>query len=277
MLSRGRAFGGVVGILEGGVRGPTRDAVLLEVVHLEHQRLLAPHAREPVPVVLGVVGAGVGLPLAAGIEPLGDDEVVERDAAGVADREREGLDRMPDRPPHLDDGKAPREQILGLVGQDVAHALRPRPFGIVVVRAAHDLADFLGLAQLVVGGAQRMVEHDDALGPALGFDQLDHFRIVDPPDFILVVEIAHLGRVIDKTETVAIELEAIHLEPAVVHLHLARIVGSAAAAIVGAGLAGIGEQPLAVVLDVVDGRLQDIGSIFDFGEDGHGNLLLIRG
>ena len=177
----------------------------------------------------------------------------------VADRQREGFDRMPDRPPHLDDGEAARQQILGLVGKDIAHPLRPRPFGVVVVGAAHDLADFLRLAQLVVGGAQRMVEHHDALGAALGFDQLDHFRIVDPPDFILVVEIAHPGRMVDEAEAVAVELEAIDLEAAVVHFHLPRVERAATAPVVGAGRTGIGEQVLAVVFDVVDGRLHDIG------------------
>ena len=36
--------------------------------------------------------------------------------------------------------KAAAKKILSLVGQQIAHPLRSRPFGIVVVSAAHDLA-----------------------------------------------------------------------------------------------------------------------------------------
>src|SRR5262245_27465210 len=82
-------------ILEGGVRGPARHAFLLRVVDLEHQRLLAAHAREPVPAMPGIVGARVGLALAVLIDALRDDEVLKRDTACIANREREGLDRMP--------------------------------------------------------------------------------------------------------------------------------------------------------------------------------------
>src|SRR4051794_5236197 len=38
-------------VLERGVRAPARAAVFERVEHLEHQRLVAPHAREPVPAV----------------------------------------------------------------------------------------------------------------------------------------------------------------------------------------------------------------------------------
>src|SRR5262245_10176900 len=53
---------------------------------------------------------------------------------------------MPDRPPHLHDGKAPLQELVGLVREQVAHALRAGTFGVVVVDAAHDLADLARLA-----------------------------------------------------------------------------------------------------------------------------------
>src|SRR6516162_367367 len=43
------------GILEGGVGGPARTAVLHRIKHLEYIGLLAPHAREPVPLVFRIV------------------------------------------------------------------------------------------------------------------------------------------------------------------------------------------------------------------------------
>src|SRR5262249_62031270 len=98
---------------------------------------------------------------------VGNDETLERDAARVADAEREGFDRMADRPPHLHDGEAALEQLVGLVRQQVAHALWPRPFGVVVVRTAHDLADPLALAQLVVRAPQGMLNHHHAPPTAL--------------------------------------------------------------------------------------------------------------
>src|SRR5262249_59375016 len=51
---RGRVF-------ERGVGRPAGAAVPRGVVDLEDQRLLAPHARQPVPAVLGIVSDGVGL------------------------------------------------------------------------------------------------------------------------------------------------------------------------------------------------------------------------
>ena len=44
------------GIVEGGVGGPAGAAVFERIVDLEHDRLLAPHAREPEPFMRGVVG-----------------------------------------------------------------------------------------------------------------------------------------------------------------------------------------------------------------------------
>ena len=53
---------------------------------------------------------------------------------------------MVDRPPDLDDREPALEQRLGLLAHDIAHALRPGPFGVVVMDAADDVADFLRFA-----------------------------------------------------------------------------------------------------------------------------------
>ena len=118
MLSRGRALGGEVGSSKAVCAVQRARPSLSAVEDLEHQRLVAPHAREPVPLVLRIVGDGVGLADAVGIAALGDDEIVERDAARVADRERKALDRMADRPPHLDDGEAALEQLVRLLAAE---------------------------------------------------------------------------------------------------------------------------------------------------------------
>src|SRR3954465_348112 len=115
------------------------------------------------------------------------------------------FDRMVDRPPHLNDREAAAQQCLGLVAHDVAHPLWPRPFGVVVVHAADDVADFLGFALPVAGGAQGMVEHDPPFGAADLFYQRLAFRVVDPPDLVLVEEIADLRLVPDKPKAPARE------------------------------------------------------------------------
>ena len=75
---------------------------------------------------------------------------------------------MTDRPPALHDGEALLEQFLGLVTHQIAHALGAGPFGVVVMHAAHDFADLLRLAHFVIGGAQRVIENDNARRAAFG-------------------------------------------------------------------------------------------------------------
>src|SRR5260370_8409154 len=67
--------GGRGRILERGVRGPAGAAVLRRIVDLEHQRLLAPHARQIVPAVLGIVVHGVGWPDSLRLAPFAYYEI----------------------------------------------------------------------------------------------------------------------------------------------------------------------------------------------------------
>src|SRR5262249_40349582 len=148
------------------------------------------------------------------------------------------------------DGEAALQQFVGFVRQDVAYALRARPFGVVVVDAANDFADLLLLAQRVVGGAQRVVEHHDAPGAALALNQLDHLGVVDALDLVGVEEVLHLRVVTHEAEAVALELKFAGVVAAVVNGDAARI-GRAAGAHVGATrVRGDGENLAAVVDDV---------------------------
>src|SRR5260370_7250173 len=124
---------------------------------------------------------------------------------------------MPDRPPHLHDGKAPLQELVGLIGEQVAHALWAGPFGIVVVNATYDLADLARLALLIIRRAQGVIEDDNARGAAFGFHQRFHLRIIDPADLVLVEEIRHFRVVTNKTEAVAIEHERLRIEPPIPH------------------------------------------------------------
>jgi hypothetical protein len=81
------------------------------------------------------------------------------------------------------------------------------------VDAAHDLPDLVGLAQLIVGRAQRVVEYLDARGPAFGLHQCLHFRVVDLAHFVLVEEIEDFGVVSNKTKPVALKREIAGIDP----------------------------------------------------------------
>src|SRR5690348_17901774 len=95
-------------ILESGMRRPARAAGAFRIEDLEDEGFVAPHQRKPIPLVLGIVFDRIGLADAVGIAALGNDEILEHHAARVAEREREGLDGVTDRPPALYD----RETIL---------------------------------------------------------------------------------------------------------------------------------------------------------------------
>ena len=112
------------------------------------------------------------------VAPLRNHQIVVGDAPRIADRQREAFDRKPDGPPHLDDGEPALEQLLRFVRKNVAHPLRRRPFGIIVMHARHHFADLAPLAHRVVRGSQRVVEDHDAPGAAFGFHQCFHLRII---------------------------------------------------------------------------------------------------
>src|SRR5437870_540327 len=104
------------------------NIILQGIVNLEHKGLVAPHQREPVPAVLGIVGDRIGLAHAIGIAALRYHEVLRRHAARIADGEWKGLDRVADRTPHLYDREPPFQELVGFLRQQTAHPLRPRPF-----------------------------------------------------------------------------------------------------------------------------------------------------
>src|SRR5262249_10787813 len=154
--------------IERSVRRKARPAVLQGIINLKDQCLLTPHEWEPVPAMVGIVGDRIGLPDTVGIAALRDYEIIGSDTARITDRDRESLDRMTDRPPDLHDRKTALEQFLGFVRQQIAHTLLRRPFGVVVVHALDDLAELARLAIVLVGGAQCMIEYDDAFRAGLG-------------------------------------------------------------------------------------------------------------
>ncbi len=180
---------------------------------------------------------------------------------------------MIDRSPHLDDREAALEELLGLVAHDVANPLRPRPFGVIVVHPADDVADLLRRALILAGGAQRVVEHDDPPGAADLSDQRLALRVINSADLVLVVEIGDAGAVRHEAEALALENEAVGHRPAVMDLDaMGFAVVAAEAAVAAAGRGDLGDEFLAGRGEVDQVCLDRLGGI-KFGDFGHDRLL----
>src|SRR5439155_1645655 len=121
---------------DGRVGGEARTA-RVGVVALEEHRLVRPHARVVEPAVGGVEAEGIDLPHPVPVAEVACDEVLRADGPCVAHGERRVLHAPTNRFPDVDDGEPAREQPLGLIGgEQVAHSLRTRSLGVVVVREA---------------------------------------------------------------------------------------------------------------------------------------------
>ena len=176
---------------------------------------------------------------------------------------------MADRPPYLNDGKTALEQMLGLVRQQIAHALRPRPFGVIIVHALHRLADFPRLAVAIVAGAQRVIKHHDPLAPlsssisaSISDSRRAGFR---PP---------HKNRQLlyraGQSESRFFERKFIEMQPPVAQGDMVRFGFSAAQALIElAGRSHHGHRHLLGIEEITEGRFERFALGIEFGELGH--------
>jgi hypothetical protein len=184
------------------------------------------------------------------------------------------FDRVVDRPPHLDDRETPAQQRFGLLAHDVAHPLRSRPFGVVVVDAADDVADLAGFALLLAGGAQRVVEYDDTLGAAHVFDQRFALGIIEAPHLILGEEVGHRRAVRHEAETLAFKHKLVGNRPAVVQHDAVSLGVAAADSLIPAARSGDQRhQRVAVIHEIRKVRRDRVGRGIQFGEFCHLRLL----
>ena len=107
---------------------------------------------------------------------------------------------------------------------------------------ADRIADFGGLAQCFVGGAQSVVEDDDPMGAALRHHQPLHLRVIDPADLVLVVEIGDAGVVTDKAEAVTLERKLACMVPAIAQRDAMLLRPAADPLVGGAGRADEGDR-----------------------------------
>src|SRR5262249_36064392 len=148
-------------------------------------------------------------PDAVRIAAFGYNEIVGRDAARIANGKRERLDRIANGTPNLHNGKTSPKKRLGLAWQKIAHALRPGPFGVVVMHARHDLANSARLAQIIIGRTQRVIEYKYPRGASLGFNEIFDLRVIDLAHFLVVEEVANFGVMTQKSKTLLLEYEAV--------------------------------------------------------------------
>ena len=119
-----------------------------------------------------------------------------------------------------------------------------------------------------------MVEDDDAPCPALTLHQGFHFRVVDPADLVLVVEIGDPRVVTDKAEAVLFEREIDGVEPAVADRHPVLLGSAAAGALVGgAGRPHQGHRHSLGVDKIIESRVERFALGVEFGELNHRRLL----
>ncbi|HZU90482.1 MAG TPA: hypothetical protein VE993_14610 [Stellaceae bacterium] len=139
------------------------------------------------------------------------------------------------------------------------------------MHAAHDVADLGRLAQGVVGGAQGVVEHDDAQGAALGLHQSFHLRVVDAADLFLVVEIADLRVVTDKAEAFPFQAKTVRIGPTVADDDPMRVrLAAAGPRVPAAGRRHQRDRLQVGVEKIVESRFDRFRSAVEFGELRHG-------
>src|SRR4030095_2313148 len=89
---------------------------------------------------------------------------------------------------------------------------------------AHRPADLLLFTRRRVGGAQGVVKNHHALGAGGLLYQFLGFLVVQGANFVLVVEVFHLGLMIDEDESFALQRQLIGDGAAVVNRHLVLLV-----------------------------------------------------
>src|SRR3989441_11539337 len=225
--------------LERAVRGEARTAVLRRIEYLEYQRLVAPHLREIEPAVIRVVADAVGLAHPVRIAALGADQVPGGEAPRIGDGERVGLDRLIDRAPHLDDRETALQQGFRFAWQQVAHALRARPFGVVVVHVEHRFAHQFRLALGLVARAQRVVEDDDARGARDLLHQRFDLGVVDALQLLDIEEVVNSSLVLDELEAGDLQGELVGKRTAVADRHRPQFMLPRDAAADVVGVAGV--------------------------------------
>ena len=208
------------------------------------------------------------------IDEIGRHQIVGADGRGIAHGERRVLQGPLDRPPQVDHLHAALQQFVGLVGQQVAHALRARTCGVVDMHALHRLARrvaaILGAGHAAAHG---VVEDVNAVGPGRLLQNSLDFRVVDAAHLLVVEEVAHGALVVHQGKAVGIERHLTGNRPCVMDRHLVRFVVRIAARHPRRRLKGIVARPLGHRHEVVHVGLDARQAGDDVGLQAHGHDL----
>ncbi len=195
--------------------------------------------------MIGAPGRHIDLARAILVDDVAADPVFGRNRAGVADGQGRIDHRPLQRPPDIDEGVALAEQALGLLAHQLAHPLRSRAFGIVVVHPHHRLARHAGgaVGDVGVAPAQGVVEHLDPAGAGDPRDQLGRLAVGHRVELGLVIEVLHPRGAAQEGDAFPVQIEIGRTGTGVVDgrpMLLVDRVGGQLAGLVGAVGDGVG-------------------------------------
>ena len=126
------------------------------------------------------------------VDQIRRHEIARLDAPCIAERKRRIAHGFPDRPPDIDESKAPREKPVGFAGHEIADAARCRCFRVIDMHARGGQPH---AAQPIVFGrhaaAKRAVKNENARGSRAHLQQRFDFRVIDTRHFVRIEEVVH--------------------------------------------------------------------------------------
>src|SRR6266508_5140791 len=186
------------GVVEGGVSGPARPAIFTRVKGFKNYRLVGLHIREIIPTMLRIKCAVIYFADAVRVNARAGDQLLRANAPRVSNGQWLSLDWISNRTPDLHDGKSALDQLVGLVGKQVAHALRAGPLGIIIVRVTYGAADLFRFTHRAVCRAQRVVKDQNTFCARHFLYQPFDLRVVNRAHFNFVIEISNFGIMVNE-------------------------------------------------------------------------------
>src|SRR5262249_49874692 len=110
------------------------------------------------------------------------------------------------RAPEVDDLHASPQQLLCVLRDEIAHALRARARGVVDVDASRGLPHALAVIERARDvPADRVVEDEDARGAGRVLDERLGLRIVDAANLVFALEVTHARVMSQDREALLVE------------------------------------------------------------------------
>jgi hypothetical protein len=192
--------------------------------------------------MVGVELDRVGFAAPVGIDQVGADEIARLHGLAVQHRERRVTQRSADRPPQIDHLDPALQELVRLIRQMFAHAVRAGQFRLVDMdtRGGLPRTGAAHIGSTLDALADGMVKDNDAVGlqrrPEEGFGG----GVIDAAHFLVVVEIPHDGRVTDQGKTLAVKRKAVRNQPRIEDRYLMRFGQRGGSWLAGRRIEGVG-------------------------------------